>query len=274
MVNPRALHTSTVLANGTLLVAGGCGTATCDISLPDARATAEIIDLVAGSTSATTPMNAAHVGATGTLLGSGKVLIAGGATSAGGNGTDFAEIFSAGTFSCPGTTCVARTPMGTPRNGHGALLLPNGQVALFGGKTTAGAITATIELFNPAGNGTFTANAASLGTGRWLLQATQLGGGRPDSDLRRIHRGDHDRIDGSQPLRCFWDHADSRHWYRSAHNGARWTHGHAAVRWNRPDERRHGEHCVRGALLVRAVAWRSGNSRERASERAPRTFFN
>jgi hypothetical protein len=176
MVNPRALHTSTVLANGTLLVAGGCGTVTCDISPPDARATAEIIDLVGGSTSATTPMNAAHVGATGTLLGSGKVLIAGGATSAGGNGTDFAEIFSAGTFSCPGTTCVARTPMGTPRNGHGALLLPNGQVALFGGKTTAGAMTATVELFNPAGNGTFTANAASLGTGRWLLQATQLGG--------------------------------------------------------------------------------------------------
>jgi len=177
MVNPRALHTSTVLADGTLLVAGGCGTAACDITLPDARATAEIIDLVAGSTSATTPMNAQHVRATGTLLGSGKVLIAGGATSAGGNGTDFGEIFSAGTFSCPGTTCVAgRAAMGTARNGHGALLLPNGQVALFGGKTNTGTMTATIELFNPAATGTFTANAASIGAPRWLLQATQLAG--------------------------------------------------------------------------------------------------
>jgi hypothetical protein len=177
MVNPRALHTSTVLADGTLLVAGGCGTATCDTTVPDARATAEIIDLVAGSTAATTPMNAPHVGATGTLLGSGKMLIAGGATSAGGNGTNFAEIFSAGTFTCPGTDCtINRNAMVTTRNGHGALLLPNGQVALFGGKTNAGAMTATIELFDPAGNGTFATNAASLGTARWLLQATQLGG--------------------------------------------------------------------------------------------------
>ena len=178
MVNPRALHTSTLLADGKLLVAGGCGTATCDVTVPDARTTAEIIDLAAGSTAATTPMNAPHVGATGTLLASGKVLIAGGATSAGGNGTDFAEIFSAGTFSCPGTSCliVGRAPMGTARNGHGALLLPNGQVALFGGKTNTGSMTDTIELFDPAANGTFIPNAATLGTARWLLQATQLGG--------------------------------------------------------------------------------------------------
>jgi hypothetical protein len=178
MVNPRALHTSTVLVDGTLLVAGGCGTSVCDTTAPDSRDTAEIINLVAGSTAATTAMNARHVGATGTLLASGNVLIAGGATSAGGNGTDFAELFSAGTFTCPGTDCTTanRSHMTTARNGHGALLLPNGRVVLFGGKTNSGAMTATIELFDPAGNGTFATNAAGLVTARWLLQATQLGG--------------------------------------------------------------------------------------------------
>jgi len=178
MVNPRALHTSTVLVDGTLLVAGGCGTSVCDTTASDSRDTAEIINLAAGSTAATTLMNAPHVGATGTLLGSGKVLIAGGATSAGGSGTDFAELFSAGTFTCPGTDCTTgnRSHMTTARNGHGALLLPNGYVALFGGKTDAGTMTASIELFNPTGTGIFTPNAATLGTARWLLQATRLAG--------------------------------------------------------------------------------------------------
>jgi len=175
MVSPRALHTSTVLPNGTLLVAGGCGTAACADAV---RSSSEIIDVSTTNTAASGPMNNPHVGATGTLFGTGKVLIAGGATSTGGNGTNFAEIFSAGTFTCPGTDCTVggRTPMGTARNGHGALLLPSGQVALFGGKTNAGTMTATIELFDPAGSGTFAASTASLGTARWLLQATQLAG--------------------------------------------------------------------------------------------------
>jgi hypothetical protein len=175
MVNARALHTSTVLADGTLLVAGGCGTVDCNNAV---RSSSEIINISTTSTAVSGTMNSEHVGATGTLLSSGKVLIAGGATSAGGNGTDFAEIFSAGTFTCPGTSCSGRTPMATARNGHGALLLPNGQVALFGGKTNSG-MTDTIELFNPAGDagkGTFTTNAATLGSACWLLQATKLSG--------------------------------------------------------------------------------------------------
>ena len=176
MVNPRALHTATVLADGTLLVVGGCGTAACDVSSPDSRKTAEIINLAAASTAATGAPNAQHVGATATLLNNSKVLVAGGAITKGGSGTDFAELFSAGAFSCTGTNCAGRVAMKEARTAHGAILLPNGQVALIGGKNGAGSATSSIELFDPAGSGSFTTNAATLSAARFQLQATRLAG--------------------------------------------------------------------------------------------------
>jgi hypothetical protein len=65
------------------------------------------------------------------------------------------------------------------RGRHAAVLLPNGQVALFGGTNGSGIATSSIETFDPAGIGAFTSNVASLFGPRSQLQATQLlGAGR------------------------------------------------------------------------------------------------
>ena len=88
------------------------------------------------------------MGHTATLLGNGKVLVAGGATSFGGPATTSAELFdsTAGTF-------TATNPMIAPHSAHTATLLQNGQVLVAGG---AGIFyghgintISTVELFDP-----------------------------------------------------------------------------------------------------------------------------
>jgi hypothetical protein len=138
-----------------------------------------------------------HVQHTGTLFDSttvtGRVLIAGGAATAGGAGTTPAEIYDGTKFACPGSidtgaNCTANQPMLTARAQHAAVLLPNGQVALFGGLDGASLATGAIETFDPAFDngplkvkGKFTTNGATLATARRALTATSIG--NPESIL-------------------------------------------------------------------------------------------
>jgi hypothetical protein len=124
---------------------------------------------------------------TATLLPNGKVLVAGGSSSDGGDGAlASAELYDvmSGTWSATGS-------LGTARSHQTATLLPNGNVLVAGGYNVGeGGALASAELYDPA-SGTWTATG-NLGTGRYGHAATLLpngkvllaeGTGTPTSDL-------------------------------------------------------------------------------------------
>jgi hypothetical protein len=194
MTIARSGHTATLLANGSVLIAGGpdasaelydpsSQTFTATGSMTVARSshtatllavstlpnfgkvlvtaggsqTAELYDATTGTFAATGSLLVLHVGPTATLLQNGQVLIAGG-------GTASAEIFNpaTGTFTATGN-------MSASRSGHTASLLTNGQVLIAGGGT------ASAELYDPA-TGLFTATG-SMHEGRTGHTATLLNDG-------------------------------------------------------------------------------------------------
>lgn len=134
----RAFHTSTLLADGRILVAGGTNG-------PNILRGAEIFDPVSNTFSPTaTPMVAVRDLHTATLLPNGRVLLAGGfttnATSTGSTNT--AEIYY------PDTRVFMPTPpMTTSRSNHVAVTLPDGNVMVIGGFGPNDVITNTVEIF-------------------------------------------------------------------------------------------------------------------------------
>ena len=105
---------------------------------------------------------------TATFLGTGKVLVAGGANATGRLAT--AELFDPATGAF-----VAAASMPEARNGHTATLLPNGKVLVVGGNGDAGAL-ATCRLFDPR-TGTWTATG-SMATARREHTTTLLASGK------------------------------------------------------------------------------------------------
>ena len=136
MVNARAGHTATLLANGKVLVAGG--------SSGDA---AELFDPATGEFTATGSMVTSRTNGTATLLKNGDVLVTGG-DDASGNPVATAELFdpTTGMFTPTGSMSVARAA-------HTATLLTSGEVLVTGGRSSGVANTTVIasaELFDPA----------------------------------------------------------------------------------------------------------------------------
>ena len=110
---------------------------------------------------------------TATLLGNGKVLVAGG-EDAGSTAFASAEIYDPSTGMFTPTT----GSMTVPRVGHTATLLSNGKVLITGGATdvTENALSSA-ELYDPA-TGTFTATAGHMTTARVSHTATLLQNGK------------------------------------------------------------------------------------------------
>jgi hypothetical protein len=136
----RYVHTSTLLNNGLVLIAGGCDDT-------GAMASAELYDPATGTFAPTGNLNSVRCGQTATLLDNGLVLIAGGDGSTGPLAS--AELYdpATGTFTSTGS-------LNTARVGHTATLLDDGMVLIAGGYGTGG-YAQVAELYDPA-TGIFT----------------------------------------------------------------------------------------------------------------------
>jgi hypothetical protein len=148
--------TATLLANGSVLLAGG----DTPIGVVDSTL---LYDPVAHTFTPSGRMNEARIGHAAIRLANGRVLITGG-------GSATAEVYdpATGTFSTTGN-------MTRPRQGHTMTLLANGKVLVVGGDgfPVAGG---TAELYDPA-SATFT-STGSLASGRTAFQAVGLQDGR------------------------------------------------------------------------------------------------
>ena len=140
MTEARYLHKATLLPNGQVLVVGGATNS----------GSAELYDPSSGTWTRTESTIQARNEFSITLLRDGSVLMAGGLVTFGGGDItvfDSVELYNPGTG-----TWTATGTMGSPRQGHTATLLPNGNVLVAGGGT--GAVSA--ELYDP-GSGKWTA---------------------------------------------------------------------------------------------------------------------
>ncbi|MGK3992637.1 kelch repeat-containing protein [Sorangium sp. So ce1024] len=165
----RELHTATLLGNGNVLVAGGGGAEASD-SGTDYPVNAELYDPVSNTWSAAGTMTIGRGYHTATLLGSGKVLMAGGMGGAGY--VSSAELYDpvSNTWSIAGTMTV-------DRGHHTATLLGSGKVLMTGGLSDADDL-ASAELYGAVDTTGTWAAAGSMSIGRSNHAATLLGNGK------------------------------------------------------------------------------------------------
>ena len=174
----RAVHTATPLADGSVLVAGGCDIDGCG------RATASTFLLTAAGERPAAPLTQARDGHTATPLADGRVLVVGGYAAENTPPLATAEIFD------PASGRWAPTaPLRVARGGHASARLGDGRVLVTGGWTGRGA-TAGTEIFDPA-TGTWAAGPDLPGVvdGHSAVELADGGvlvaGGRPSPRSRR-----------------------------------------------------------------------------------------
>ncbi|HJV89480.1 MAG TPA: immunoglobulin domain-containing protein [Holophagaceae bacterium] len=150
----RCSHTTVVLPNGKVLVAGGTGAQT--IGGQTNLASAEIFDPTANNgagawTSAGT-MNIPRFGHSMIALPDGKVLVLGGTSN--GTSTNTAEIWDPSTNTWSYTNDgTGQTTLSEPKFNAAAVLLSNGKVVVAGGNSVDQFTwTAAVEIFDPATN--------------------------------------------------------------------------------------------------------------------------
>jgi Galactose oxidase, central domain len=127
MTTPRSGATTTLLANGKVLVAGGLGEGTSFLPILD---TAELYDPPSGTFQATGNMIVQRVRNTATSLDDGRVLITGGIDTFGGGG---AAVASVELYDPATGTFLPTGGMHTDRADHTATLLADGSVLIAGG---------------------------------------------------------------------------------------------------------------------------------------------
>ena len=180
---PRHGHSATLLADGTVLVAGGTGPRGTEEA---ALYAAERFDPATGQWTAAPPMSDARTGHQAVLLPDGRVLVVGGLlrtggeAATGGRGTALA---SCELFDPESGAWVPAAPLGTPRAGHTATLLLDGTVLVAGG-----------DLVGVRPDGTYraeslgTAERYDPGTDRWS-PAADLPGPRTRHRAVLLHSG-------------------------------------------------------------------------------------
>jgi N-acetylneuraminic acid mutarotase len=164
MIQARANHTATLLADGRVLVAGGAYSSGTGLG---GLASAELYDPGNGSWASTGDMDEArYYGHSATLMSNRMVLVAGGG---------LVEVASAELFDPGSGSWTATGRMNEVRGGHTATLLSGGRVLVAGGAVGSGRPLASGELYDLS-SGSWTATA-SMVEGRSLHTATLLASG-------------------------------------------------------------------------------------------------
>jgi catechol 2,3-dioxygenase-like lactoylglutathione lyase family enzyme len=201
MGTPREFQTSTRLADGRVLIAGGytgaspsagTGITLASYRLVESAAsvlkTAELYDPATGTFSPTGSMAAPRQQHTATLLADGRVLIAGGlsgpspatagrVTLAGYRTAEVDAFLTSAELYDPATGRFSKTgSMSTPHRGHTATLLQDGRVLVVGNGGETSPSSRAADVYDPA-TGRFS-KTGSMKTGRWLHTATLLQDGR------------------------------------------------------------------------------------------------
>lgn len=138
MNTSRWSHTATLLGNEKVLLAGGADNI-------DSQNSAELFDPATRSFTAVENMTTARMHHTATLLANGKVLLAGGWSSY----APITSLASTEVFDPAANTFVEGGSMSIPRNQHTATLLPDGRVAILGGKKGMFSLS-SVEILDPA----------------------------------------------------------------------------------------------------------------------------
>ena len=178
LTTARDDHTATLLGSGDVLLAGGGNSAQVGSASYAALSSAELYDPTLGTFAAAGTMTTERDGHAAALLGSGQVLLAGGASNdSSGNwvALSSAELYdpTEGTFTATGPMVFEQALRPT------ATVLGSGQVLLAGGASgdSGGnwAVLSNVELYSPTA-GTFTA-LGTMAMPRFDHTATLLGSG-------------------------------------------------------------------------------------------------
>lgn len=184
MLEARAGHSTTALHDGRVLVAGGRGpnpTPGSELEIETDLATAALYEPATSSWRRTAPMPTPRSDHTATVLGDGRVLVAGGQPSR----AQLAENARAGrpfyvsdalVYDPTTETWAPAGTMVVPRILHAATRLEDGRVLVAGGSEGGGPSSAPAELYDPVVNNW--TQATPLGVARNLPTTTLLDDGR------------------------------------------------------------------------------------------------
>jgi predicted RNA methylase len=170
MTVPRESHTATLLNSGKVLISGGSdGTLGNPTPTPTLYASSETFDPSTGMFTAAGMMTIPRDFHTANLLGSGKVLMAGGESTSGTTAT--ADLFdpSSASFSATGKMTEARFY-------HDASTLSDGTILVTGGSDDTTRAKATAEIFDP--NAATFAITGSMNAARVWHTSTLLPNGK------------------------------------------------------------------------------------------------
>ncbi|XXT14270.1 kelch repeat-containing protein [Sorangium sp. So ce429] len=160
----RSQHTATLLQDGKVLLIGGIVAG----SFTTVMATTTLYDPATNTWAAKASMSTPRVGHTATLLGNGKVLVAGGSSTT--------ELATAELYDPATNTWSSAASMSDPRWYHSATMLSNGNVMVVAGVNNVINFLTNTEIYNPSSN-TWTAGP-SISVGRSWHSATRLNDNR------------------------------------------------------------------------------------------------